>query len=99
VPRGASGSSTINARDFALGGIFSTMRGGFTSMPSHVYFEGMCSLCLKAGLVSLIVPIAVASISKEFKSNERVKTTPAREKLIVITHYRSKRFALIRKLN
>jgi hypothetical protein len=69
-------------------------------MPSHVYFEGMCSLCLKAGLVSLIVPIAVASISKEFKSNEREKTTPAREKLIVITHYRSKkRFALIRKLN
>src|SRR3990170_2305279 len=74
VPRDASGSSTINARDFVLGGMLSIMRGGFTSIPSHVYFGGMCSLCLKAGLVIFTAPISVVSASKEFKSNEQIKT-------------------------
>src|SRR5574342_1074437 len=61
-PAGASGSSTINASDLVLSGASSITRGGFTSAPSQVYFEGIESLCLNAELDSLSVPISFASI-------------------------------------
>jgi len=51
VPIGASGSSTIKVRLCVPSGMPSIFRGGLTSSPSHVYFDGMKPLFWKAELV------------------------------------------------
>ena len=47
-----SGSYTIIASDFALSGMLAMVIGGLNSWPIQVYFNGMGSLFLKAGLVT-----------------------------------------------
>jgi hypothetical protein len=47
-------SSKTKAKEFAPGGTFSILTGGFTLEPSHPYFEGMVLSFPKAGLLTLI---------------------------------------------
>ena len=55
VPPGASGSSTIRTRDAAASGILARSSGGLSFDPSQVYFTGILSFSLKAGLVTMII--------------------------------------------
>jgi hypothetical protein len=50
VPDGASGSSTIRARDRVFSGTFANERGGFTLAPSQVYFGGIIPFWENAAL-------------------------------------------------
>ena len=52
TPIGASGSSIINTSDFVPVGVPDHCSGGLTSTSSHVYFFGILSPYLKAGLTS-----------------------------------------------
>ena len=50
VPAGASGSSTIRARDRVFSGMSAIERVGLTSAPSQVYFDGIIPLWGNTGL-------------------------------------------------
>jgi hypothetical protein len=52
TPIGASGSSIINTSDFVPVGVPDHCNGGLTSTSSHVYFLGILSPYLKAGLAN-----------------------------------------------
>ena len=59
VPIGASGSSIKIAIDFVLSGMFSQFSGIDTSSPKPVYFTGIVSPFLKAGLLIIIVSVTL----------------------------------------
>lgn len=48
---GMSGSSTMSARLWVLGGTLLNVNGGLTPSPSHEYFAGICPLSANAELV------------------------------------------------
>lgn len=54
VPAGASGSSIISANVFVPSGVSVILSSGLMFSPSQVYFSGIFSPCLNAGLVIFI---------------------------------------------
>jgi hypothetical protein len=65
VPAGASGSSTISAKDFVLAGGSSQARAGEIFFPMHEYFAGMDCPFANASLVKVRDMVASVPVGSD----------------------------------